>query len=94
MKKKKKFMQLNPLGVYKLKMALKKESIAHALDAVEVIKAEKRPELKRTTLEKIEKHLIFLVSHVQLDKKIVKRHYEWLYNLVSVEDELNNKVIF
>lgn len=86
MKIKKKFMKINPLGIYKLKMALKQENIAIALDAIISIKSEKRPELEKTTLDKIENHLIFLVTQVNLDKNSMKKHFEWLYSLISCDN--------
>lgn len=83
MKIKKNFIKLNPFAVNNLKKALKEENIAMALDTVMIIKAEKKPEIKRKTLDKIEAHLVYLISQFNLDKKSMKKHFDWLCVLVD-----------
>lgn len=78
--------------VKKLEEALGEQNIAKALDMIEVIRDDKKPELSKSILSKVEDNLIYILNNMNLDKKIITNHFKSLLKIIQqvVMDNKNN----
>lgn len=70
-----------------LEKAVSEHNIGKALDIISTIRDDKKPELSKKVLLKVESHLLFILNNISLDKKIITSHFTSI--LKTIQDFIN-----